>query len=173
MERSSEGDVREIPLGHGLSTLVDGDTYDRVAHLDWKAINPSGKHPYAARWIPETRKWELLHRVILNTPEGMIGDHVNGDTLDNRRANLRNCTKAQNAANLKGPYANNKSGYIGVHRHRKNGTWIAQVRHKGVQRYLGSFATPEEAARARDGAARELHGEFATLNFDEREEAAV
>lgn len=104
----------------------------------------------------------LLHRLLV--PDAPQVDHINGNGLDNRRANLRACTNAENQRN-RGRSANNKSGYKGVRWHAASRRWRAQIVSDGQQRTLGHFYSPEAAARAYDRAARQLHGEFARLNF--------
>ncbi len=88
--------------------------------------------------------------------------------LDCRRANLRLATHKQNAAN-RGPQKNNTSGFKGVAFDKKNGThpWMAFFKLDGIRHHLGYFATPEEAARVYDAAAREAWGAFAYQNFPE------
>lgn len=113
------------------------------------------KREYAAHRVG----WFLHHGAW---PSGNI-DHVNGDRTDNRIANLRIACKVKNAANS-GPYKNNKSGYRGVIQSRW-GKFTAAIQAHGVERWLGSFETAEEAARAYDAAARAAHGEFARTNF--------
>lgn len=100
-----------------------------------------------------------MHRQILDAPPGLLVDHVNHDTLDNRRSNLRLCSNQQNQWNRK-PFAN---GFKGVGRRKPGGKWCAKINKK----YIGSYATPEEAARAYDHAARKLFGEFAYCNFSD------
>lgn len=103
----------------------------------------------------------LLHRIILRPAPNEEVDHINGDPLDNRRENLRICTRRQNAAARRFP--SGKSGYRGVSYHC--GKWQASVRVDGVLVYLGRFDTAEEAAKQYDDAAIEAFGEFANLNF--------
>lgn len=90
-------------------------------------------------------------------------DHINGDGLDNRKSNLRICNGSQNRCN-KGKPKNNTSGYKGVTWHTPNKKWVAQIAVNGKHSYIGSFKTKEEAAKAYNKKAKELHGEFARLN---------
>jgi hypothetical protein len=111
------------------------------------------------------RGYVFMHRVILGAKASQEVDHINGDALDNRRANLRLCTRAQNAANRR-LHANNKSGYRGVgYSGRQAHPWAARIRVNYKLLPLGNFATPEEAAVAYDRAALDHFGQFARTNF--------
>ena len=108
-----------------------------------------------------------IHRFIMNFPKGMDVDHINGDALDNRKENLRICTRSENCRNKK-VRSDSKSGYKGVHQRPPNGRYQAYIgdpTRKGRHMYLGHHDSAEEAARAYDKKAIELHGEFASLNF--------
>lgn len=98
--------------------------------------------------------WLLTHGVM---PEGQI-DHINGDRSDNRLTNLRLATPSLNQCN-RGATSNNRTGFKGVHRHRRR--FAAQIWHEGKKNHLGSFPTPEAAHAAYCKAASEMHGEFA------------
>jgi len=101
-----------------------------------------------------------LHRHIMSAPGGLFVDHVDGDGLNNRRANLRLCTHVQNQLN-KGLSRRNTTGFKGVTRGECSGRWRAVITVNGRQRHLGTFDSPEEASAAYIAAAGELHGEFA------------
>lgn len=108
-----------------------------------------------------------MHRAILGLESGdkRTGDHINHNTLDNRRPNLRIATVAQNCQNRK-PHRNNKLGLKGVCAHTpRPGLYRAYIRGNDVQRTLGYFHDPIEAARVYDAAVREMWGEFAVTNF--------
>jgi hypothetical protein len=105
----------------------------------------------------------------MNPPEGMVVDHINGNGLNNRRSNMRNCTRAQNSANRR-PKRGAASPYKGVFP-RPDGKFEASICHDGRKQYLGRFENEIEAARAYDKKAKELHGEFAYLNFPDNEES--
>lgn len=103
----------------------------------------------------------------MQAPDGMQTDHINGDRLDNRRANLRICNGMENARNrgVSARHIEIPSRYKGVSWERRAARWQAQIGCDGKKFHLGLFATEEEAARAYDAKARELHGDFARLNF--------
>ncbi len=109
-------------------------------------------------------KLQSLHRVIAGTPAGMVTDHIDGDTLNNVRSNLRVCTHSQNSMN-RGPNGDNPIGLKGVTLGKNRGTeaprWEARIGKGGKKYHLGSFPTPEEAHAAYCAAAQRIHGEFA------------
>ncbi|WP_423766655.1 HNH endonuclease [Cupriavidus necator] len=111
---------------------------------------------------PGKRATERLHRAIMGLTVGGGGevDHANGNKLDNRRGNLRLCTKSQNQWN-KGIYSNNTSGFKGVSYDGRQGKWQARIRVGGKMRSLGYFYAPEQAHAAYCAAANELRGQFA------------
>ena len=101
-----------------------------------------------------------MHREMLSPPPGMDVDHINGNPLDNRRANLRVCTRSENNGNLRRP-RHNTSGFKGVCWEKWSGKWKATIKVKGKSRSLGRFLTPEDAHGAYCAAARAVWGEFA------------
>lgn len=94
-------------------------------------------------------------------PDGPL-DHINGDKLDNRIANLRRASPAQNSANTRG-HPGSKSGLKGAHWHARRGRWTSQIRSGGKRHHLGVFDNKEDAARAYREAAERLNGEFARV----------
>lgn len=140
---------------------VDDDDYEYLSGFDWLLIEGRSEFGYAGR-CADSRTY-LMHREVLDAPKELVVDHRNGDTLDNRKQNLRLCTTAENLCNRKRP-KHNKSGFKGVYFHKHNKKWKAQIKYQG-KKYEADYDTPEAAARAYDTKARELHGEFARTNF--------
>jgi hypothetical protein len=118
--------------------------------------------------VGEARHTLLLHRLLLSPPEGLVCDHVNGDGLDNRRANLRVCTFGENLMNTR-LYRNSTTGLKGVtkaHLDRFGAQrYRAQIQVRGVPHSLGCFGSATEAAKTYDRAALKHFGEFAVTNF--------
>lgn len=157
--------MREITLTRGLVAIVDDEDYERVVAKGSWCADPSGDTYYARKNLYRHEaplRPLLMHTLITGFA---YVDHINGDGLDNRRANLRRATHRQNMAN-KRIYRNNTSGFKGVTRNTGTGRpWRASLRSDGRRHHLGYFDTAEEAARAYDTAAAEHFGEFARPNF--------
>jgi HNH endonuclease len=100
----------------------------------------------------------------MSAKKGEVVDHINGDTLDNRRSNLRICTNRQNLLNRKKP-SNNTSGFVGVHWNKQKNKWHTRINDRGHNYHVGYFDKPEFGALAYDWAASILYGEYARLNF--------
>lgn len=149
-------------VGDRHLALVDVDDLPLVAGLNWIAQLEANGAVYAVTKIDG--RGVSMHRRIAGTPSGMVTDHRNMNTLDNRRANLRVATYSQNRCNTPAR-ADNKVGLKGVSLVRHSGRWRAVIGVDGRQMHLGVFDSPEEAARAYDAAASRLYGEFARLNF--------
>jgi hypothetical protein len=152
--------AREIPLTKGFVALVDEADFAWASQRKWHAINNRRGHVYAARKSRGSTIY--LHREIAATPKGLHTDHINGNTLDCTRGNLRVCEARENMRNRRRG-RDGADAYKGVA--RQGARWIAQIGIDCTRKYLGSFDTSEQAARAYDAAALRLHGEFARLNF--------
>ena len=120
-----------------------------------------GQYRYAyANVVRDGRRGKLLlHRVLTDAPPGAVVDHINGNTLDNRRGNLRVCSHAENMRN-RARHINNTSGIKGVSWSRSNNGWVARL----AKKHLGTFATRDQAAAAYNAAANAIFGAFARLN---------
>jgi hypothetical protein len=154
-----------------LCAVVDYWMYDFLNQWHWHCVKSRLKHgeAYYARRAPRynspLKKCILMHRVILGIFNPNIRvDHKDRNTLNNCEHNLRKCTPSQNATNKIGFGV---SKYLGVNFYSKKSynQWKVSIRHKGTRYFLGYFNTEEDAARAYDKAAKEMHGEFANLNF--------
>ena len=154
--------TRIIPVGKDKFAIVDSTDYEFLSSFGWTAVrNSKNTTTYAS-----TTNGQRMHRMIMGAPAGMEVDHLNMNGLDNRRANLRICTKSQNNANRR-VQSNNKTGFKGVSLNRRRGyvRFEAMIYQGGKKTHLGTHKDPISAARAYDAEARVLFGEFARTNF--------
>ena len=100
-------------------------------------------------------------------PVGIIIDHINRNGLDNRKANLRFATAAQNGWNCRRNVSTDSSKYKGVAWNKEVKKWRVILGYKGERKFLGYFEDEKTAAKAYDRAAENYHGEFAVLNNPE------
>ena len=155
----SDGKTKRIPLGNGLFATVDAADYPELSKYRWYATR-RGSSIYAVRH--EAGKETYMHRAIMKPRPGQIVHHRDGDGLNNRRDNLLVCTRRQHQS-CRGPLGDRR--FVGVYWHKNR--WMALLRYRGKQYYLGRFQDQIEAAKARDRKAYELCGELAYLNFPE------
>ena len=159
----------EIELTQGRVALIDQEDLELVSRYRWRLSTPNKWRQYAQAHIrrPDGRQAEVrMHRLILGLTDPSVHvDHINGDGLDNRRANLRHCSPSENHRN-RGRQVNNTSGLKGVYWQKDRGKWKAQIQVNRKNHYLGRFTTAEEAHLAYCRAADELHGAFA--NYGEQ-----
>jgi hypothetical protein len=157
--------MKEIPLSRGKVALVDDEDYDAISAFVWHL----GQGGYACRHQPDERiqakrkrYLQGMHRMIMGLGYGDPRriDHKNGDTLDNRRDNLRICSQSENGYN-RGAQRNNTSGYKGVVWNKGRNKWTAHITYLGKAMNLGGFDDPKQAFTAYVTAAKILHGEFA------------
>jgi hypothetical protein len=156
--------MKTIQLTKDKIALVDDEDYEYLNQWKWNAYKKTDSIFYAARcvWVDKKPKNIYMHRVIMKTERGMMCDHIDHDTLNNQKNNLRNCTRQQNQFN-KNKYSVSKNKYKGV---SFNGySWIAKIQFNKKHYYLGTFKTEIDAAKAYDEDAKKYHGEFANLNF--------
>jgi hypothetical protein len=149
-------------------TMVDDSDFKSLMDCKcrWSASNYSrnSKTIYVTARIDGKRV--PMHRVILNAPDGMEVDHIDGNGLNNQRSNLRLVTTQQNSWN-RGIKSTNKSGYKGVCFRKASNMWRSSIWLNGKYISLGSFFCLIKAAKAYDTAAIKYFGEFARLNFPE------
>lgn len=154
-----------IPLTRGKVAVIDFDDFEKVRPYKWHARKAPRNCWYADHRFGKYGYLMPMHRLILDAPPGSLVDHEDGDGLNNRRSNIRVCTKAQNgqAHRIKTPGGTSK--FRGVYRYKRDSIWVAQLGTKTENFYLGRFDSEEDAARAYDAKARELFGEYAAPNF--------
>ena len=137
---------KKISVGHNLFAIVDDENYEELNKYHWYLNAVKSNHRYAIR--RSNGKQILMHRIINNTPEGFHTDHVNHNTLDNRKSNLRTVTSRVNQLNRKGLQPNNTSGIQGVSWHKPTNKWAAYGIAKKKMHHLGLFENKEEAGAA-------------------------
>ncbi len=161
---------RLIPLTQGQYAIVDAADYKWLMQWKWCAYWDKTTHSYyAARGsssITESDRQSpyqvYMSREVLNLKKGnnLKADHINHNTLDNRRNNLRTSTQIEQSRNRR-ITTRNTSGYKGVYYSRTNKNWVAQITIKGKTYHLGVFKTKEDAYAVYCAAARKHFGEFA------------
>ena len=160
--------MKTIPLTRGLFVKVDDEDYKKFAIFRWHAqvYNRHKGHYRASRY--DGKRFVYLYREILKAPKGKYIDHINGDTLDDRKRNLRFCTLSQNNMNQITQKRKKASKYKGVSLNKnKYKKWRAYIKINQKQIWLGNFYKEKNAALAYDKKAKELFGEFAKLNFNQ------
>lgn len=140
-----------LPLQRSLEALIDNEDYIRLKHITWY-LSVRG-------YVMRSNKFKefplYLHQNIIQVPKGMHTDHINGDKLDNRRANLRMATASQNGANSKSD---------GVSLRKDTGKWRSRITINRKEISLGNFDTREEAIEAHNIASKKYFGEFARMS---------
>ncbi len=155
--------MKQIPLTQGKFAIVDDKDFEKLNSYRWCACF------IRANWyVLRHKKGECIrmHRQILNAPKKLVVDHINHNGLDNRKSNLRLCTIAENQRNRL-PNKKGTSVYKGVHWYSRIKRWSTRMRYNGRVIFLGNYVDEILAAEAYDKKAKELHKEFAHLNFKE------
>ena len=157
-----------------LYVMIDDDDYKKVKAYRWHAHNRNlgGRSLYAACYqqksLGASKAITFLHDLIMNPPDRMQVDHIDFNTLDCRKSNMRIATYSQNQANRRKTIKyNTTSEYKGVsfHANVKRKKWHAHITINGHSQSLGYFHKEIEAAKAYDKKAVEAWGEFANTNF--------
>lgn len=164
--------MKEIILTKGKIALVSDEDFEYVNQ--WKWCTHVGKSGFYAKrniHFPKDENGKRLQKTIfmhsiIGNRIGIIGiiDHKDRNPLNNTRDNLRSSSNSQNGANRKSK-RNSTSQYLGVHLQSKYNKWIASMTYEKKIVYIGCYSKEEEAAKAYDEKAKELHGNFANLNF--------
>jgi hypothetical protein len=155
---------KTIELTQGKFAIVDDEDFEWLNQWKWCA-HFEKTHWYAIRSIrPKNSKPEQvrMHRIIINTPKDLLVDHINHNSLDNRKENLRVCTIAQNQYNQTARLASSK--YKGVSWQKVARKWKVEIIKNRKCFHVGLFENEIDAAKAYNVKAKELFGEFAGLN---------
>ncbi len=150
--------IAYVPLSKDLFALIDVSDIELVDQYSWHA-GFRRDTAYAACSTHKPRKMIYMHRLITNAPHGLEVDHKFGNTLDNRRSQLRLATRSQNAKNMKTPKHNN-SGLKGVHWSKVMNKWGVRIGCDGTSKVIGYFSDKTLAHEAYKDASVRLHGEF-------------
>lgn len=150
--------MKTISVSYTEVAIIDDDDYWWACRVKWFL-----HHGYVLTKRMVRGSAVYLHREVMHCPAGMVVDHINGDKLDNRKANLRITTKKRNCQN-RGMSSKNTSGFKGVTLQKPSNKWLAQINIDGRIQHLGSFNNPVSAAARYDEAALKLHGDFAKTN---------
>lgn len=159
--------MKFIPLTNSLQeAIIDDEDYDRVIALqtDWYIMTSRGDKPQAIISTRKIGKYRIrLGRFIWNVlrDKTVEVDHIYHNIFDNRKENTRVCSKRQNIYN-KDKRKDNTTGFIGVMFRR--GKYHFAISKNGIRYNFGGFDSAEEASKARDAKALELHGQFANVN---------
>lgn len=158
--------MKEITHPSGKVLIVCDCHYPMLKDIFW--------HPWQSGREKGTDKWRWknthrdhykhvntqIHRYIMGSPKGMVIDHIDGNPSNNQCNNLRIVTRSQNNANQIGAKKNSKSGVKGIYWHKTANKWCAEVVHRRKKYYLGLFDDLEDARKARNLKAEELHGDY-------------
>lgn len=156
--------MKALTLKCGTAVLLDDDDFEAISQFSWRI----GNWGYAcrSRHVPHSLRSTtiVMHRLIMGLKHGdaRVVDHIDGDRLNNQKANLRIATATENARNINRKRSNT-SGYKGVCWNKDVRKWQSNIRSNGRRIHLGLFTTPEEAYAAYCDAALKYHGKFANL----------
>jgi hypothetical protein len=149
----------------GLFAAVDDSEVAMLSKWKWGVSKSGDGRFYVRRQQRINGKQTVIYLHKALCPSAKKIDHIDGDTLNNRRNNLRECSASQNAANSKKRIDGVASAFKGVKKTRSGKRWVAMIRVLGRSIYLGTFDVEKHAALAYDAAARSRFGEFARTNF--------
>ena len=162
--------MNKIPLTQGYEALVDDFDYQFLQKYKWHVVfkRKHGK-PYAQTTIHISGSGKsrvkmniMMHKLLVNTKNHV--DHIDGNTLNNQRFNLRSATNTENHQNIGKFNRSTTSKYKGVSKRKNSKLWRATIKVQGKQLELGFFASELDAAKAYNNAAIKYFMSFAKLN---------
>lgn len=155
--------VKKIPLSQGKVTIVNDGDFEWLSQWKWY---------YHGRYAVKNSMGGgrvYMHRLIIQTPDGMHTDHINGNSLDNRRCNLRIATCSQNLMNQHKKRSGCSSRYKGVFWSKNDQLWVTQISINKKRYTIGYSKSETDAGRLYNEAALFYYKEFAQLNIIEGE----
>jgi hypothetical protein len=157
--------MKAIPLTRGFAAVVDDEDYDRLCKQKWCAlVSRDGRAmAYRVQWMKGEKRYRsvYMHREITSAQKGQYVDHINFDTLDNRRSNLRPCSPLESVRHQRGR-RKRRFEHKGITAFR-NGKYRARIQVNGKPIELGTFPNQKMAAEAYQKAAEKYFGEFGEL----------
>lgn len=156
---------REIALSKGMIALVSEEDFEWFSQFKWHVVwEKCTQSYYAEAWLySPLRVREVMHRMVMGCKkrDGKLVDHINGNTLDNRRENLRIVNHSQNAMNRKLESVNTSSGHRGVTFCKQTGKWAAKISTQDRNIWLGRYSSRELAIAAVKQGLVDNFGEYA------------
>jgi hypothetical protein len=165
--------MKEIPLTQGFVALVDDEDYPILSRHNWHVISKNENPIYYAEGRICKHKLYMHHLILGKPPHPSsifhyMTDHIDGNTLNNQRSNLRWVTISQNSMNRAKGMMNGKvctSKFKGVSKYSRLNVWVAEITKDGKTKYLGKFINEVDAANAYNEAAKEIFGIHALINI--------
>ena len=161
--------MKKIPLTQGMFAMVDDEDFEWLNQWKWQLhVDRKGNLKYAVHMMKIKGKIKAIrmHRLIMKCKKGFQVDHIDGNGLNNKAANLRICSNSENSRN-RSKNRNNTSGFKGVHKEYitcNHVMYRASITKNRKKIFLGLFINPIEAAKVYNKAALKYHGEFARLS---------
>lgn len=156
--------IKLVAKGKEAFALVDDEDFDFLSRYKWylnRFSNCVTRNRNKSDGVGS--KTIYLHRVIMPTGEQI--DHINRNRLDNRKENLRPCTRSQNCMNRIRKLKFKTSKFHGVFWNKGNKKWRVRIKRKGIEKHVGYFLSEIEAAKQYDVVAKKFFKEFAFINF--------
>lgn len=150
--------MKLIPLTRGLECMIDDEDHALLSLINWYVgRNKTSQKSYARNDV-----FGRMHRFLMMANSGQEVDHIDGNSLNNQKHNLRICSLKENRRN-RSKNLNSKNRYKGAY--FMNGKWISKIRVDDKMLCMGPYLNEEDAAKSYDDAAKKYYGEFAKLNF--------